>query len=98
MKPDRFDKLLTFVQRLEAARVPFQLKKNLEDAISILAFAPGEYWEIDFWADGEVYVERFRSNGKIHDESALEELFTLWSEDEPSPSAPVSDNATTARK
>lgn len=95
MTPDRFDKLLTFVQKLEAARIPFQMKKTLEDAIGVLAFAPGEYWEVDFLENGEVYVERFRSDGRILDETALTELFALWAEDETPAPEPVGENATT---
>ena len=46
------------------------------------SIAPGEYWEIEFLEDGEVDVERFRSNGHIDDESALEELFAQFSDEE----------------
>jgi hypothetical protein len=91
MSADRFDKLLAFLDRLDQAKVPYTLKKHLEDAVSVVARAPGEYWEIDFLSDGEVYVERFRSDGRIHDEAALEELFALWSDDEP-PTRPPSDH------
>lgn len=38
-------------------------------------------WEVDFFADGEVYVERFCSNGQIDDESASVELFAKHSVD-----------------
>jgi hypothetical protein len=85
MKDNRFDKLMGLIDRLEKARIPYRLSKELEDAIQIQAFAPGEYWEIDFFTGGEIYVERFRSNGHIDDESVLEELFALCSDDEPAP-------------
>lgn len=79
MNADRFDKLLAFLDRLDKAKIPFRITKHLYDAISVETYAPGEHWEVDFFADGEVYVERFRSNGHIDDESTLEELFALWS-------------------
>lgn len=47
---------------------------------------PGERWEIEFVDyDDEVHVEieRFRSNGKIYDESILEKLFAEYSADSP---------------
>jgi hypothetical protein len=44
--------------------------------------------------DGDVDIERFRSNGEIHDESMLEELFALWSEEE----GPVTQDDATAGK
>ncbi|HYT95634.1 MAG TPA: hypothetical protein VEL76_43345 [Gemmataceae bacterium] len=77
-----FDRLLAFLERLDNARISYQLKNDREGALSVLAFAPGEYWEIDFLEDGTVDVERFRSEGRIHDETMLEELFTLWAEPE----------------
>ena len=49
----------------------------------VVAFAPGEYWEIEFIADGELAVERFRSDGNVQGEEILEELFALCSDDEP---------------
>ena len=51
----------------------------------IIAFAPGEYWEIEFLEEGDVEIERYRSNGHIDDESVLEELFALWSEEDTPP-------------
>src|SRR5213083_2176101 len=86
MKRDQFAKLLAFLDRLDDARIPYQLSYHIEDAISVEAHAPGEHWEVDFFADGDVYVERFRSNGHIDEESSLAELFRLCSdEEEPAP-------------
>ena len=36
---------------------------------------PGERWEVEFFADGTVEVERFVSEGGICGESELEKLF-----------------------
>ncbi len=37
---------------------------------------PGERWEVEFFEDGHVEVERFRSHpGGLEDESILEQLF-----------------------
>ena len=92
MKEDRFEKLLAFLDRLERAKIWYRVWKHLEDAISVEAYAPGEHWEVDFFADGEIYVERFRSDGHIDDESALAELFALCSDEEPAAEKPVSHN------
>ena len=81
MTTDCFEKLLTFVQRLEEAKIHHRLSYHIEDAISVEVYVPGEHWEVDFFADGEVYVERFRSNGQIDDESAFAELFEKHSAD-----------------
>ena len=82
MNDDRFDRLLSFIHRLGEAKIHYELAHNLDDAISVEIRVPGEYWEVDFWADGDVYVERFRSNGHIDEASALEELFERFSDKE----------------
>lgn len=79
MKQDRFDKLLTFVQRLAETKIDHRLSHHIDDAISVEAWVPGEHWEVDFFADGEVYVERFRSDGQVEDESVLTEFFAKHS-------------------
>jgi hypothetical protein len=98
MKDDRFDKLLAFLDRLDEAKISYRLNKHLYDAISVEVYAPGEHWEVDFFADGEVYVERFRSNGHIDDEAALEELFRLCSDEETPPKKEANQNDNVARK
>ncbi len=90
MSQDRFEKLLAFLRRLEDAKISHQLADYREEAVSVIVRAPGEYWEVDFLEDGEVEVERFRSNGHIDEESALTELFQLCSDEE----APASHDAT----
>lgn len=84
MKKGPFDKLLAFLERLDQAKIPYDLRHSRDDAIMVLAFAPGQYWEVDFLHDGEVEIERYRSNGRIEDETVLPELFALWSDDESS--------------
>jgi hypothetical protein len=82
MSANQFSRVLALLQRLDEAKIPYTMEHSREDALMILAFAPGEYWEIEFLEDGRVDVERYRSDGRIHDESAVEQLFALWSEDE----------------
>ena len=97
-KKDRFDKLMAFLDRLEEAKIPYRIWRHLEEAISIEARAPGEHWEIDFFEDGDVYVERFRSNGHIDEEEALEELFVLCSDEEKPAARPVKQNGAARRR
>jgi len=88
MNPDRFDKLLGFIRRLEEAKIYHQVAAHRDDAISVLVTVPGQRWEVDFLADGDVDVERFVSTGEIDDESALDELFEKVSEP-PEPATPL---------
>ncbi len=41
---------------------------------------PGEHWEVEFFASGEVEVEVFRSDGNIQSEEALAKLLRENSE------------------
>jgi hypothetical protein len=90
MSSDRFDKLLNFIRRLEQAKIYHQIASHREDAISVLVTVPGQRWEVDFLADGDVDVERFVSTGDIDDESALEELFERFAE-RPESATPIPD-------
>jgi hypothetical protein len=82
MKKKAYEKLLTLLDRLARAEIPYHLEHSRDDAIMVIASAPGQYWEIEFVADGSVAVERFRSDGRVDDESVLEELFELCSDEE----------------
>ena len=84
MKQNQFHKMLAFLERLDKAKISYTLDHSRDDAIMIVAFAPGEYWEIEFVADGEVEIERYRSDGHIDDESVIAELFALCSDEEKS--------------
>lgn len=98
MKGDQFGRLLAFLERLDQAKVPYTMRHSREDAVMVVAYAPGQYWEVDFLADGDIEIERYRSNGHIDDESVLEELFALWAEPETTTPGAQRQDGTTARK
>ena len=75
LDPTSFQKLLDFLAQLGRQKCPYRLACWREEAIMVELATPGDRWEIEFFADGHVEVERFRSNGGIADESALVELF-----------------------
>jgi hypothetical protein len=90
MNGDTYRDMLSLLRRLDEAKIAHRLAQHREDAIMIEVDVPGERWEIEFVDyDDEVHVEieRFRSNGKIYDESMLEELFTKYSADSPAATA-----------
>ena len=72
--------LRSFLDELSAAEIFYSLSKHRYDAISVEIHVPGEKWEVDFLDDGTVDVERFISNGEIHDEEALKDLFARFDE------------------
>jgi hypothetical protein len=98
MNANQFSKLLAFLERLDKAKIHYTMEHSREDAVMIIAFAPGEYWEIEFLLDDEVEIERYRSNGKIYDEPVLKELFALCSDEETPTEDTVKQHDAIARK
>ena len=75
-----FEKLTTFLDRLSASSIYFQLKYSREESIMVFIDVPGEKWEVEFFVNGETEIERFRSDGSIEGENLLEELFAKFSD------------------
>jgi hypothetical protein len=67
--------LTEFLDRLDGADIHYTLSSVRENAIMVSVTVPGEHWEIEFQADGDVEVEVFESDGEIHDYSMVEDLF-----------------------
>jgi hypothetical protein len=82
MNGNAFEKLITFLSDLEQRGISYTLAHNRDQAIMVIAAAPGERWEIEFLDDGSVEVERFISGGQICGQEVLNELFARYSEDE----------------
>jgi hypothetical protein len=73
---DQFTRLLDFVRRLDEAHFWYRLTSIRAEAVCVEIAVPGERWEVEFMEDGEIEIERFRSNGEIANEQSLEVLFT----------------------
>lgn len=67
-------KALAFLDRLEKAHIWYRLE-HVRDSLVVTISVPGERWEVEFFADDHVEVERFTSSGSIESEAALDELF-----------------------
>ena len=80
MNTNLFAKMLAFLRKLERARIAYELRHSRDDAIMVRINVPGERWEVEFLEDGDIDVERFRSDGQIDDETALEDLFDRFSD------------------
>jgi hypothetical protein len=72
---DQFTRLLDFLRRLDDAQLSHRLVSIRPDSVCVEVDVPGERWEIDM-AAWDIQVERFRSDGEVSDEHALEVLFT----------------------
>jgi hypothetical protein len=77
--PSAFQKLLDFLNRLDEAKFTYRLSHFREETVAVELAVPGERWEVEFFADGTIEVERFRSDGHVSaDESLLTDLFTKY--------------------
>jgi len=72
------NKLLKFLQKLEAKKIHYTLEHNRDEFIMVLVTVPGERWEVEFDEDGNVEIEVFKnSTGVYSDESMLDALFEM---------------------
>ena len=67
-------KVIAFLDELEEKKIHYELGK-IRDSILVEIAVPGERWEVEYFEDGHVEVERFFSKGEIRDETELEVLF-----------------------
>ncbi len=81
MNGTKIESVLALLQRLQIACICYTLAHNQEDAITIQVVVPGQRWEIDFYVNGTIDIEIFKSDGAIRDISALETLFRDFSDD-----------------
>ena len=82
MSSNTFEKFTSFLNELERRGISYSLAHNRDEAIMVIAAAPGERWEIEFLVDGSVEIERFISDGQICGEGILSELFARYSDEE----------------
>ncbi len=65
-----FQKLLEFLSDLDRRRIYYRLSRVRDEAIMVEIAVPGERWEVEFFADGHVDVEVFKSvNGAVGEEA-----------------------------
>ncbi len=79
-RKNSFQKLLDFLDRLEDEGLWYRLDHFRPETICVCVDVPGERWEVEFFADGHIEFERFRSSGDIEDESVLEQVMKLYTE------------------
>lgn len=80
---DVFQKLLCRLKQLDEHKIPYQLARFREETVAVLITVPGERWEIEYFQDGTVEIERFCSDGKIlTDETVLDQLIQVNSKSE----------------
>ncbi len=70
-------KLLQFLDRLEELHASYTLL-HVRETIMVCVAVPGERWEVEFFENGDVEVERFISTAKLAGEEAIECLLSYF--------------------
>ncbi|GAA6622062.1 hypothetical protein [Scytonema sp. NUACC26] len=77
MKSNGFNKLVAFLNQLEQEKISYTLAHNRDETIMVNVAVPGERWEVEFFEDGSIEVEKFISNGEILGEEILMDLLDV---------------------
>jgi hypothetical protein len=78
---NHLQQFLDFLERLDTAKIHYSLAYHREEAIMACISVPGERWEVEFFSNGEIEVEVFRSTGAVvESKKQLERLFTEFSD------------------
>ena len=68
-------KLIGFLAELENRKIHYRLEK-VRDSIMVEVAVPGQRWEIEFFDDSHVEIEKFISSGEIYDETEIQKLLS----------------------
>ena len=72
--------VLALLARLTEFGASFRLREARAGALMVEVSVPGERWEIEFFDDRPIEIERFRSTGAITSAEALSELWSFFDE------------------
>lgn len=72
------DKLISFLNWLEEQQIHYRLSK-IREIILVEIALPGQRWEIEFFADGEILIEKFQSTAQLQSLTELDVLMQEFS-------------------
>ena len=73
------DQLISFLNNLEEKKIFYKLGK-IRESILVEIAVPSERWEVEFFVNGDIQIERFISNGEISGAESLYILFDQFSD------------------
>lgn len=71
--------LLGFLKELDNRKIFYKLANPRDEAIMAQISVPGEYWEVEFFEDGHVEIETYRSQG-MEGKETISRLFEEYSD------------------
>ena len=72
-------RLLELLNELEKRNIYYHISK-VRESILIEVAVPGQRWEIEVFEDDHIEIEKFISEGVIHNQDELEVLFKEFSD------------------
>jgi hypothetical protein len=72
--------LYRILAQLEAAKIHFTLARVRDETVMIEAHVPGRHYEIEVFANGEIEVEVYKSDGQIGSQELVDELLRDFSD------------------
>lgn len=73
-----FNRLIKFLDELEQNKIYYDIKK-IRDGLLVEIVVPGERWEVEYLSNGEIIIEKFKSDGNIFFEDELKKLIEKYS-------------------
>ena len=73
--PEAMERMLEFLAQLRMEDVHHSLAQARTEAIMVVVHVARERWEVEFFADGSIDVERFVASGDVRDGTHLRELW-----------------------
>ena len=73
-------KAAEFCRELDCHHAAYELRIVRDEALMMTVAVPGERWEIEFFDDGRIELERFVSQGVAEAPGALAELLARLAE------------------
>jgi hypothetical protein len=73
----KVEDLLQFLTEIERLKISYRLEYNRRDAIMVLIAVPGSRWEVEFFSDGRVELERFGHSSGVKSITSSELLVLL---------------------
>lgn len=67
-------RLLCFLEELDKRKIYYRINK-IRESILIEVAVPGQRWEIEFFEDDHVEIEKFISDGVLYGQDEIEVLF-----------------------
>jgi hypothetical protein len=68
---------LSFLQTLTYHSLTYELRHSRPMALMVTVFVPGHRYEVEFFGDGHVEIERFSSSGEIGGEELIPEILSF---------------------